>query len=73
MSAQWVCILVKGANGRTWYRADSANTTDYEFLAKEVARLRIKYTNLRFRVGNANAGYKSAPMKYTPWVKEGME
>lgn len=61
--------LVRGPRGRTWYRADSGLSADRDFVATEVARLREKYPDLSFEVGDSLTEYEVAPLKYRPWAE----
>jgi hypothetical protein len=63
---QW-CTMVKGANGRTWYRADSASTPDRSQIEDDVKLQNERYPELRFEVGDAEALWDIAPSKYRPW------
>lgn len=63
-------VLVRGPRGRRLYWADSASTSDREFIAERVTELNAEYPNLTFSVGTGPEldGTPVAPIRYRPWV-----
>lgn len=62
-------LMVKGANGRKWFRADSSAFTE-EYMIEQAATMQREYPDLKFCASNdpADKAAGIAPIKYRPWA-----
>lgn len=62
-------VMVKGPNGRKWFRADSAQCADGDLIAKMATNCQESYPHLKFMASNHpdDIAAPTAPAKYRPW------